>query len=53
MNQPLTPLPVPAGADLTALFEVEELEQRLENEGWDIHVGSGGVVVDYPYDIPV
>ncbi|GAA3933703.1 hypothetical protein [Hymenobacter algoricola] len=53
MIQRLKPQTTPAAADLTALFEVEELEQRLENEGWDIHVGPGGVVVDYPYDIPV
>jgi hypothetical protein len=47
------PSACPTEAALTALFEVEELEQRLENEGWDIHAGPGGVVIDYPYDIPV
>lgn len=42
-------LPQASAAPVHQLFEVEELEQRLENEGWGIHPGDdGGVVIDSP-----
>jgi len=36
-----------ADADITCHFEVEELEQRLENT-WTINVGAEGPVLENP-----
>jgi hypothetical protein len=35
--------------ELAPLFEVEELEMRLESAAWDVHQGEDGtIIIDSP-----